>query len=77
MTLCLLAEIQKRDIQIRNNNTQIQRQASEIEALRSGMAKLQIKLKTRAIEGDMLSRQVTIVKYIVISLISLCAMHCD
>ena len=56
------AEIQKRDTQIQNNNIQIQRQASEIEALKSGMAKLQIKLKTHepvSPKADMLSRQVT------------------
>ena len=60
------AEIQKRDAQIRNNNIQIQRQASEIEALKSDMAKLQMKLKTHEPVppiADMLSRQVTIVKF--------------
>ena len=58
------AEIHQRDTKIQNNNIQIQRQATEIEALKSGMAKLQ--MQSKALSHDpvphqtaILSRQVT------------------
>ena len=56
------AEIRRMAIQIQTKNIQIQRQATEIEALKFGMAKLQMRPKTNdpvIPKAALLSRQVT------------------
>ena len=59
----LKLEMERKDAEIQNNNIQIQRQAAEIEALKSDIAKLQMQLKTHnpvPPKAEMLCRQVTI-----------------
>ena len=59
----LKLEMERKDAEIQNNNIQIQRQANEIEALKSDIAKLQMQLKTHnpvPPKAEMLCRQVTI-----------------
>ena len=55
----LKQEMERKDTDIQNKDIQIQRQAAEIEALRSGMAELQMQLKAVSPKVNMLSRQVS------------------
>jgi len=61
----LQQEIERKDAEIRNKDMQIQHQANEIEALKSGMAKLQMQFTTHdpvLPKVDLLSRQVQTTK---------------